>query len=117
MSENKKQYLNLGTVTKRKPKTDNPDEPKAFYIKMEQQKKKDGTPVGPQIYPIRLANGVVINDGDVLSMYSKKEKLKALVEDGKITQDTADKLASFLMYDVVLTVHGDDKKSDDGVNF
>jgi hypothetical protein len=98
----KKKYLNLGTMTAAKPKTNDPDEPKRYYIRLEQQKdKKTGKPFGDQIFPITLANGVVLNDGDMLAMFSKKEKFKKQVEDGKMDQEKADFLSSFLLFDIV----------------
>ena len=105
----KKKYLNLGTMTVAKPKDANdPDEAKRFYIKLEQQKSKDGKPYGDQLFPIVLANGMVLNDGDILSMYSKKEKFKKMVEEGKIDQEKADFLSSFLLFDICAVVSEDE---------
>lgn len=106
MSEKaKKKYLNLGVMTVAKPKDANdPDEAKRFYIKLEQQKGKDGKPYGEELFPIVLANGTILNDGDILSMYSKKEKFKKLVEDGKMDQEKADFLSSFLLFDICAVV-------------
>jgi hypothetical protein len=102
MNKPKKKYTNLGIMMvakKRDPNNEN--EPKRFYIKLEQQKTKDGKPYGEQVFPITLANGMVLKDGDFLSMFSKKEKLQELVEDGKLDQERADYLSSFLLFDIV----------------
>jgi len=113
MSQPKKKYLNLGTMTVAKPKNPNDEnEPKRFYIKLEQQKGKDGKPYGDQLFPITLANGVVLNDGDILSMFSKKEKFKKMVEDGKLDQAKADFLSGFLLFDICAVK--EESSEDDG---
>lgn len=114
MSKPKKKFLNLGVMTVAKPKdANNPDEQKRFYIKLEQQKGKDGKIYGDQIFPITLANGTVLNDGDILSMFSKKEKFKKMVEDGKLDQDKADFLSSFLLFDICAVVSEDQDQETD----
>lgn len=105
MSEKtKKKYTNLGVMclAKKKDPT-NKDEPKIYYLKLEQQTTKDGKPYGEQVFPITLANGKQLNSGDILSLYSKKEKFAKMVEDGKMEQDKANFLSSFLLFDIVLT--------------
>jgi hypothetical protein len=94
----KKKYTNIGTVIKAKEK--NNDGSDRFYLKLEQQKGKDGKPYGEQVFPITLANGVVLKDGDSLSLFSKKAKLQSLVDAGKMEQDKADFLSSFLRFEV-----------------
>jgi hypothetical protein len=116
----KKVYTNLGTmmVAKKKDPTDE-KEPKRFYIKLEQQKTKDGKPYGEQVFPITLANGRVLNDGDILSMYSKKEKFQEAVEANKMDQDKANFLSSFMLFDIVATetVNEGEEKSKDQIDF
>lgn len=97
----KKKYTTLGVMTKNKPYPDEAaDAPPRFSIKLEQQKNKDKTPYGEVIFPITLANGKVLNDGDYLVMFAKKPKFQAAVEAGSMTQETADQLASFLLFDI-----------------
>lgn len=118
MAKNK--YTNLGTVMK--SKKDNPNDPDRFYIKLEQRRDKDKKIVGEPLFPITLANGKVLNEGDTLSMFSKTEQFKRLVADGKMTEETAEKM-SFLRYDVCLSEKlnedGTPAKSDssDDINF
>lgn len=103
MSEKTKKYTNIGTVMVAKKKNANdPTEKLRFYLKLEQQRNKDKTPYGDQIFPITLANGKVLNDGDILAMFSKKEKLDYQLEQKKITQEKYEQLVSFLKYDVCL---------------
>jgi hypothetical protein len=99
----KKKYTNLGVMCASKKKNpDDENEKKRFYLKLEQNKGKDNKPYGESIFPIKLANGKVIKDGDMLSLFSKKEKFEKLVEEGKMDQAKADFLASFLLFDIVL---------------
>lgn len=111
-----KKFLNLGTMMQAKKKTSDPDEPKKFYLKLEQQKKKDGTLIGEQLFPITLANGVKLNDGDIISLQSKREKLQKMVDDDRMTQEKADQLASFLIFDMVAVVDESEEKKKDGDN-
>lgn len=116
-----KKYTNLGTVMKAKKNQES--DPDRFYIRLEQQKDKDKKPVGEQIFPITLANGKVIHDGQTLAMFSKREKFDKLVKDDKMTREKADQLSSFLRYDVVLVEDVNegggesDPSSDSGINF
>jgi hypothetical protein len=117
----KKKYTNLGTMTaaKKKDPTDE-SEPKRFYIKLEQQKGKDGKPYGEQVFPITLANGKVLKDGDMLSMFSKKENFKRAVEAGKMDQEKAEFLSSFLLFDICVVEEvndGEEPSKGGSVNF
>ena len=119
----KKKYTNIGVMKVAKKKNPNdPDESKRFYIGLEQNKGKDGKPYGEQIFPITLANGKVLKDGDALMMYSKKDKFNELVKKGSLTQEKADMLSSFLLFDIVLVEEDDGSasspsESGDGINF
>ena len=104
----KKKYTNLGTMMAKKADANNPDAPKGYYLNLEQSLKQDGTPYGDQVFPITLANGKVINSGDVLNLYSKKDKFNKAVEEGKMDQEKADFLSSFLLFDIVLTESADE---------
>jgi hypothetical protein len=113
MNPTKKKYLNLGVMTVAKAKNpDDKDEAKRFYIKLEQQMSKDGKPYGEQIFPITLANGTVLQSGDMLSMFSKKEKFKKMVEEGRMDQEKADFLSGFLLFDICAVVSQDDDSND-----
>lgn len=97
----KVKFTTIGAMLVNKKKDpNNPDEPKKFHIKLQQQKGKDGKPYGEQVFPITLANGKVLNDGDALVMFSKKEKFQELVRTGKMDQQKADDLSAFLLFDV-----------------
>ena len=114
-----KKFSNIGTMmVAKKRDPSNPDEAKRYYIKLEQQKSKDGAPYGEQLFPITLANGKKLNDGDILSLFSKKEKFQKAVEDNKMSQEKADELSAFLLFDIVVTetVQEDDKPKG-GINF
>ena len=100
MTKAKKVYTSLGTVMK--AKKSNEGDADRFYLKLEQQKDKDGKPFGETIFPIKLANGRVLQDGQIVSMFSKKEKFQKSVNEGKMDQKKADELSAFLKYDVVL---------------
>ena len=116
----KNKYTNIGVMCKAKKKDPNDEnEQNRFYLKLEQNKGKDGKPYGEQVFPITLANGKVLNDGDILSMFSKKEKFKKLVEEGKMDQEKADMLSSFLLFDicVVEPVNEGNGSSGSGPNF
>lgn len=109
MDKKPKKYVNLGQVILKKK--DNPDEPDRYYLKLQQQAKKDGTVIGDQVFPITLANGQVLNSGDILSLFSIKEKMNQLVKDGKIDAEKAEFLSSFLRYDVVMVRDADESQS------
>lgn len=114
----KKKYTNIGTMMAKKADANNPDAPKGYYLKLEQQTKKDGTAYGDQIFPITLANGKVLNSGDILNLYSKKDKFSKAVEEGKMDQEKADFLSSFLLFDIVLTESADETPNkSSGPNF
>ena len=118
MNKPKKVYTSLGTVMK--AKKNNEGDADRFYLKLEQQKDKDGKPYGASIFPIKLANGVLLKDGQIVSMFSKKEKFQKSVSEGKMDQAKADELSSFLKYDVVLVEEvNEGGGSDDGgdINF
>lgn len=97
----KVKFTNIGTMNVNKKKDpNNPDEPKKFHIRLQQNKGKDGKAYGEQVFPITLANGKVLNDGDSLIMFAKKEKFQELVQSGKMTQQKADELSAFLLFDI-----------------
>lgn len=115
-------FYNLGTMMKQKPKDPNDEnEPKKFYIKLEQQKSKDGKPYGDQIFPITLANGKVIKDGTFVAMKPKKEKLLKSLKEEKITEEKYKELVSFLLFDLVVVDDGSmptaEPKNDEEIPF
>ncbi len=117
---NKNKFINIGTVKVSKKKNpDDENELPRFYLQLQQQKLKDGKPYGEQVFPITLANGKVLNDGDILAMFAKRPKLQQAVEDGKMDQDTADFLSSFLKYDVCVVESSENQELDksEGPNF
>lgn len=119
--KSKKKYTNLGTVMVAKKYPDEaPDAPPRFYLKLEQSKDKNGNPLGDQVFPIKLANGAILESGDTLQMYCKRTKFKKAVADGKMSEEKAEELGSFLRYDVVLAEDADavkGPKGSDDINF
>lgn len=109
MNKAKKIYTSLGTMMKAKAKNPNDEkEPARFYIKLEQKKDKNKKTYGEQIFPITLANGKQLNDGDILAMFSKKESFQRAVDANQMTQAKADELSSFLKFDIVFVESVDD---------
>lgn len=118
----KVKFTNIGTVMVAKKKDpNNEDEAPRYYIKLQQNKQKDGTPYGDLVFPITLANGKVLKDGDMLSLFSKKEKFNAAVEAGTMSQEKADELSAFIKFDVCVgedtEEKSDSKPNKSGVDF
>lgn len=113
----KVKFTNIGTLQSAKKKTNDPKEKTKFYIKLQQNRSKDGKPYGEQIFPITLANGKVLNDGDILTLFSKKEKFDYQLEQGQITQQKYDQLTGFLFYDVCVGEKEGEQGSPDSADF
>ncbi len=96
-NERKYKYFNIGTILR--GKKENPQDADWFYIKLKQDTDSNGKPYGDQVFPITLANGIVLNVGDSLSLFSIPEKFKAKVEAGEMTQEKADEL-DYLKFEV-----------------
>ncbi len=117
--EKKSKFINIGTMMLAKKKDANDeDEPNKYYIKLEQKEDKEGNIIGEKVFPITLANGRVLESGDILAMFSKKSQFKWLVENDKMTQEKADELSKFLIFDICVgEKQNKDKDTKDGVNF
>lgn len=80
-----------------------------FRIELGQPRKKDGTLVGKDaksIFPITLANGEVLNEGDILTLKTPQSRIDGLVRAGVIDADKAEaqkaSIPTFVKYDVEL---------------
>lgn len=89
-----------------------------YFLAFERRKDKDGNHIGDSPYPL------VINEGDTLPMRLKKDDLKGLVENGKISQEDADKICEVVKFEVNMPPKDGQKptapkssKADDDVNF
>jgi hypothetical protein len=113
--KNKKKYLNIGTVMKSIPDEDaDENAPDRFYLKLGQNRNEDGEPFsGDELFPITLANGMVIEDGECLTMFSKKEQFARKVKDGDMDKKQASYLSGFLKYDVCLAVDPEELADED----
>jgi hypothetical protein len=104
MEEVKRKYLNIGTVKRKKKEQE--DEPDRFYLELNQARDKDGKPLNgsDELFPITLANGMKLEAGDILTMFSKKLSFQRKVSEGAMEQEKADYLSSFMKYDVCVPI-------------
>lgn len=65
-----------------------------YFMVFERRKDKDGNPVGEDCFPL------VFNEGDTLQLKLKKDDLQKLVDDGKMSQETADKICETVKFEV-----------------
>jgi len=79
------------------------------YIKLGQPRDADGKLIGKntvQLFPITLADGTVLNEGDVLFLKSPQAELDELVLAGYVKADVAEarkaKIPDFIRYNVQL---------------
>lgn len=85
----------------------------AFYLKLGQLRKKDGSLVGKnasEVFPITLANGEVLNEGDVLFLNDPRTEVDQLeaknIISSEIAQQRRDNIKDFVKYNVVLSKRG-----------
>lgn len=88
-----KKYLSIGRILRNKPNDRVPGV--TFSLKLENPYKED------PIFPIKLANGLVLNEGDYLTLFDEEKRRQILVEEGKISSETAKNL-SFIKYSVCI---------------
>lgn len=127
MSETKKKYnyTQFGTVqVSKKFNPDDENEPLRYCIKLGPNRdKKSGRVYGENVFPITLANGKVLEEGDYLTLFSIPEALKEKLKDGKIDQETYDFLTSYLKFDIKIKEpvssgkKGSNDSGSDDVNF
>lgn len=65
-----------------------------FFLKFERRKDKNKQYIGDNPFPL------VINEGDILQMRAKKDELAKLVADGKMSQETADKICETVRFEI-----------------
>jgi hypothetical protein len=102
MSE-KKTYTKFKLGTLQQSKFNFPDGSPKFGVHLGGQKDKEGNTVGENIFPITLANGLVITEGQYLEAASCKALYSYLVRTGKMTQEKMDQL-SFNKFDLYVSV-------------
>lgn len=104
-------FTTVGNVLKKKKTVDS--EPDRYYMKFERRKDKSGNYVGDSPFPL------TINEGDILSMFSTKDSLQRSVDAGKLSQEMADKIASFVRFDICKANDDENSGGNDsgGVNF
>lgn len=104
---NGKWYNNIGRVIKTKKG--------GYFMVFERQKDKDKKYKGESPFPL------TINEGDMFQMKLKKDDLQKLVNDGKMSQETADSICETVKFEISKAPARDGKpnKADDGdgVNF
>lgn len=111
MKKNNGWVNNLARVIKKKDG--------GYFLKFERQKNKDGKPYGDNPFPL------AINEGDIFQMKRKEDDLQKLVDEGRMSQETADKICRTVRFEIskAPSRDGDAKKSnqssdgDDEVNF
>lgn len=109
----------IGAIKMRKQ--EDPSEPKEYYFQFQQRKNnKTGELVGPKVFPITLADGTIINDGDFANLYDTQAELQKLVTQGKMDAMTKSKM-SFLKFNLVFgkKIEDDDDGGNEGsdINF
>jgi hypothetical protein len=85
-----------------------------YFMVFERQKDKNKQPIGPNPFPMTF------NEGDFLQCKLKKDDLAKFVADGKMSQETADKICETVKFELSRAPAKDAsaKKNDpDGVNF
>jgi hypothetical protein len=65
-----------------------------FFLKFERQKDKNGNYIGENPFPL------LVNEGDIFQMRKKEDELARLVESGKMSQATADKITANVKYEI-----------------
>lgn len=99
---------NIGRIIKKKDG--------GFFMVFERRQDKNKEYMGENPFPL------VVNEGDYFQLKAKKDDLAKLVADGKMTQETADKICETVRFEISRAPEGDGKKpaaksNDDGVNF
>lgn len=80
-----------------------------FRIELGQPRDKEGNLIGKNavsIFPITLANGEVLNEGDILTLKSPQASLDSLVRSGILKAEVAEQrkaaIPTFIKYNVEL---------------
>jgi len=82
----------------------------SFYIRLGQDRNKEGQLFGKnavEVFPITLADGTVINDGDALFLKDPRVKLNELAErniiESSVALERISNIPEFVKYDVELS--------------
>lgn len=100
---------NIGRIIKKKDG--------GFFMVFERRQDKDKNYIGENPFPL------VIIEGDYFQLKAKKDDLAKLVADGKMSQETADKICETVRFEINKAPDREDKpqtksgKSKDEVNF
>jgi len=66
----------------------------SYFMVFERRKDKDGDHIGDNPFPM------VINEGDTFNLRRKEDDLANLVKEGKISQETADKICETVRWEI-----------------
>jgi hypothetical protein len=101
---------NIGRIIKKKDG--------GFFMVFERQQDKAKQYIGESPFPL------TINEGDFFQLKAKKDDLQRLVDTGKMSQETANKIAETVRFEISRAPAKTDgpplpakKANDDGVNF
>lgn len=89
---------NIGRIIKKKDG--------GYFLVFERQKDADGNYRGEDPFPL------TVNEGDIFQLKKKEDDLAGLVEMEKMTQETADKIAKVVRFEVSKAPDKEEKKSD-----
>jgi hypothetical protein len=114
-------YKNFSIGAIKMRKQEDPSGPKEYYFQFQQrQNRKTGELVGPKVFPITLADGTIINDGDFANLFDTQVELQKLVNQGKLDAKKKSDM-SFLKYNMVFSkkTEGNDDGGGEGsdINF
>jgi hypothetical protein len=80
---------NIGRMVKKK-------NGKGYFLIFGRRKDKDGKPLGENHFPL------TINEGDIVQMKTKSDDLANLVREGKMSQETADKICESVKFELAI---------------
>lgn len=65
-----------------------------YFLVFERRKDKDDKPIGEDCFPL------VINEGDTFQLKLKRDDLQKLVDEGKMSEETAEKICETVKFEV-----------------
>ena len=77
---------NIGRIIKKKDG--------GYFMVFERRKDKDQKYIGENPFPL------IVNEGDFFQLKPKKDDLKGLIEQGKITEETANKICETVRFEI-----------------
>lgn len=67
---------------------------KGYFLIFERPKDKDGKHIGESHFPL------TINEGDIIQMKAKADDLKNMVQKGKMSEETAEKICEVVKFEL-----------------